>query len=367
VPGVSRHRRLVGLGLALALPLALTAALVQARGSLNLVSDMLLFVLAAVVVALVGGLIPALIAAIVGSILLNFFFTPPFHTFTIDDPNNALALVVFLLVAALVSSVVDIAARRRSRLDAAATTTAALTQANELRTALLAAVGHDLRSPLAAAKAAVSSLRSQAVELDPGDQDELLASADASLDRLAELVSNLLDMSRLHVGAVTMDLQPTEVADVVALATHHLGDDASRIVVDLPAGFPAARTDPGLLERVLANLMANALHWSDGQVHVRGRAHGEWLDIQVVDHGPGVPPHRYDEIFLPFQPTGDGDARQGLGLGLALSRGLTEAMGGSVVPSQTPGGGLTMTVSLDEAVEPPSGEPGQRERTGGDR
>src|SRR5690349_8448137 len=135
------------------MPPALTAALVPARDQLNLVSDMLLFVLLAVVIALVGGMVPAVVAAVAGSLLLNYFFTPPLHTLSIDERNNTLALVVFVLVAVLVSSTVDLAARRRARLDEAATTAAVLVQADATRAALLTAVGHDLRTPLATAKA----------------------------------------------------------------------------------------------------------------------------------------------------------------------------------------------------------------------
>lgn len=363
--GLSRRRRLAGHGLAVLMPVALTAALVQAREPLNLVSDMLLFVLVAVIVALVGGLLPALVAAVAGSVLLNYFFTPPLHTLSIDDPNNALALGVFVLVAVLVSSTVDIAARRRARLDEAAATTASLEKANELRTALLAAVGHDLRSPLASAKAAISSLRSDALDLGDAERRELLGTADASIDRLDELVANLLDMSRLRVGAVSMQLQPTDVPDVVEQARRHLGADASRVAVDIAPDFPALRADPGLLERVLANLLANALRWSTGDVTVHGRSHGGWADIQVVDHGVGVPSDQYDRIFTAFQHVDDAEADAGLGLGVAVSRGLAEAMGGSLVPSPTSGGGLTMTISLDEADESAAPVPGQREREDG--
>lgn len=360
--GLSRRRRLTGLALAIGGPLALTAALVRVREPLNLVSDMLVFVLVAVIVALVGGLLPALVAAVHGSVLLNYFFTPPLHTFSIEDPNNALALAIFMLVAALVSSTVDIAARRRARLDEAAAITAGLTQANELRTALLAAVGHDLRSPLASAKAAISSLRSQSLDLPPDEQRELLSAADGSIDRLGELVANLLDMSRLRVGAVTMQLQPTDVSDVVEHARRHLGEDAARIRVELPVDFPPVHADPGLLERVVANLLANALRWSESDVTIRGRSHDRWVDIQVIDHGPGVQAAQYEQMFAAFQHTGDHEADAGLGLGLAVSRGFTEAMGGSLVPSASAGGGLTMTVSLDAASGPWSAEPGLRER-----
>jgi len=361
----SGPRRLAGYAMALLLPALLTSALVHVRGPLNLVSDMLLFILVAVVVALVGGVVPALVAAVSGSLLLNFFFTPPYHTFTIADPNNALALVVFTLVAALVSSTVDLAARRRARLDEAAAESVALTKANELRTALLAAVGHDLRTPLSAAKAAVSSLRSEAVTLSPEARHELLTDADASIDQLSELIANLLDMSRLRAGAVSIRRQPTDPVDVINRALRHLGPDRERVMVDAEADLPPVQADPGLLERVVANLLTNALRWSPDPVTARCRSNGGWSDIQVIDRGPGVPTDAYERIFTAFQHQGDFDSDSGLGLGLAVARGLTEAMGGTLNPSETAGGGLTMTVSLDEAVDAPALEPGHREREQG--
>lgn len=348
--------------MAICLPALLASVLVHAREPLNLVSDMLLFVLVTVVVALVGGVIPAVVAAVSASVLLNFFFTPPFHTFTIEDPNNALALIVFTLVAVLVSSTVDLAARRRTRLDEAAAHAVALTKANELRTALLAAVGHDLRTPLSAAKAAVSSLRSNTVALSPDARKELLEDADASIDRLGDLITNLLDMSRLRAGAVSMRRQPTDPVDVINRARRHLGPDSGRVIVEAPADLPPVEADPGLLERVVANLLANALRWSEEPVIARCRSNGGWSDVQVIDRGRGVPSAAYEHIFTAFQHQGDFDADSGLGLGLAVARGLTEAMGGTLTPSETAGGGLTMTISLDEAVDSGASEPGHRER-----
>lgn len=348
--------------MAIGLPALLTCALVPGRHLLNLGSDMLLFVLVAVIVALVGGVIPAVVAAVSGSILLNYYFTPPLHTFTIADTNNTLALVVFTLVAVLVSSTVDLAARRRARLDEAAAQTIALTKANELRTALLAAVGHDLRTPLSAAKAAVSSLRSESVQLSSTERQELLADADASIDRLGDLIANLLDMSRLRVGAVAMRRQPTDPVDVINRARRHLGAERDRVVVESAPDQPPVQADPGLLERVIANLVTNALRWSEGPVVVRCRTHGGWSDIQVIDRGPGVRPADYDHIFTAFQHEGDFDAHGGLGLGLAVARGLAEAMGGTIAPSMTAGGGLTMTISLDDDVDSAVPQPGHRER-----
>ena len=199
VPGsLSARRQRYGYLLAVLGAAALVAVLVPLRGHLDLASDALLFLLLVVSTAIVGGLGPALVAGAMGAVLLNFFFTAPFHTFRIHEPSEVVAVLVFATVALMVSWVVDLAARRASAVREAAE----LEAGNRLRTALLAAVGHDLRTPLATAKAVVSGSAAADVALTDEDRDELLESADDALDRLAALVDNLLDLSRLQAGAL---------------------------------------------------------------------------------------------------------------------------------------------------------------------
>ncbi|SPL92532.1 Osmosensitive K+ channel histidine kinase KdpD [[Actinomadura] parvosata subsp. kistnae] len=478
------RRRLSGWALAL-LGMPLLTAAVRPAG-LTLPSEILLFLLLVVAVALTGGMWPALTAAVLGFGLLNWFFTPPLHTLTIAEPENVLALAIFVLVAAMVSTVVDLAARRsreaaRSRADAEVLSTLAghvlrgesalpsllarmretfglsavtllergpepergselerdpepqrgldeagssgdwrvvatsggmpatspgtadhdvviddrlvlaargrplevsdrrvleafaaeaavalrqqrlreaadragpLAEADRMRTALLAAVGHDLRTPLASARAAVESLRSTDVTWSDEDRAELLATADESLIKLSRLVSNLLDMSRLQAGVLGVTLEPVAIEDVLPHAVDDLGPPPGRVVTEIPPGTPEVMADPALLERVLVNLVANAVRHSPAGRPVRVGAswHGDRVEIRVIDRGPGIPPEAHERVFLPFQRLGDRDNHTGVGLGLALSRGLTEAMGGTLVPEDTPGGGLTMTVSLRRAT-----------------
>jgi len=343
-------------------PLALAFALLPLRGSLNLVSDALLFLTVSVTVAALGCLLPSLVSAVTGAFLLNYFFTVPFHTLTIADPNNAVALAVFIGVAATLSVAVDLVARHRRRLDDAEATEVALTQANALRTALLAAVGHDLRSPLAAAKASVSGLLSPELDLSADDKSDLLETADEALDRLAALIANLLDMSRLQTGSLAIDLEPVDVEEVLIRARREVGPGDVRIL--LPERLPPVLADPGLLERIFVNVLSNAVQFSPPGIPPR--VHAEVLDGMVetrfIDHGPGVPPGQLADIFLPFQRLGDTDPSTGLGLGLALSRGLAEAMSGRLVAEPTPGGGLTVVLSLRSAAATGPGEPGARER-----
>lgn len=349
--------------------MALTAVLVPLRAHLSLVTDLLLFLLAAVLPALLGGLLPALVAAVLGSLLLNYYFTAPVHTLVIDRPGDATALVVFIVVAMLVSGAVDLAARRTRQRDRAEAESRILAEATKVRTALLAAVGHDLRTPLAAAKASVSSLLSNDVDLGAGDRRELLATANESLDRLTALVANLLDLSRLQTGALPIRLGPVALDEVVATALDAMGAPGRMLHVDLSDPLPAVIGDAGLLERVVVNLAQNALqHSPPGRpplIDVASTAERR-VALRVIDHGPGIPPADLDRVFLPFQRLGDTDNTHGVGLGLALCRGLVEAMSGQLQPGQTPGGGLTMTIVLDTWTEQPQ-EPGQRERAEAER
>jgi two-component system sensor histidine kinase KdpD len=359
------RRLLAGYLLAVALPLVSTLVLTSLRGSLNLSSDVLVTLLMSVVAALIGGLGPALVSAVIGSMLLNYFFTPPLHTLSVEDPNNALALVVFVAVAMLVSSAVHLAARRTNEAAWAAADARGLAQVDRTRAALLAAVGHDLRTPLAAAKAAVSTLRSADLDLIERDRDELVTTADESLDRLTALIENLLDMSRLQAGALAVRPRQVDVGEVVAHALDEVGEAARTVSVEVPRGLPTALADPGLLERVLVNLVANALRFSPAGQPPRLSVTllGDRVEVRVIDRGPGIPEDQRDQVFLPFQRLGDTDNTTGVGLGLALSRGLTEAMGGSLEAEVTHGGGLTMLLRLragnETEAEP---EPGLRER-----
>jgi two-component system, OmpR family, sensor histidine kinase KdpD len=223
-------------------------------------------------------------------------------------------------------------------------------EADRGRTALLATISHDLRAPLAAAKAAVSGLRSRDTRLTTGDRDELLAAAAESLDLLSSLVENLLDASRLQAGALAVFPSPTDLGEIVAASLHGAGPQARTVQADIPSGLREVMADPAILERVIVNLVGNALRYSTAPPLLTARAAGDWVELRVIDHGPGIPETDRKRMFLPFQRFGDQGSRVNVGLGLVVSRGLAETMGGSVHPEETPGGGLTMVVSLPAAA-----------------
>jgi two-component system sensor histidine kinase KdpD len=237
----------------------------------------------------------------------------------------------------------------RRRLQEEADRARALAEGNRIRTALLAAVSHDLRTPLAGIKAAVSSLRSEDVEWSGEDRAELLRGIEEGADRLDHLVGNLLDMSRLQTGTVTPLIRETDLDEVVPMALG--GVPEGSVGLDIPETLPMVAADPGLLERAVANLVENAVKYSppDEPVLVSASAMADRVEVRVVDRGPGVPEEAKERIFEPFQRHGDAPRGAGVGLGLAVARGFAEAMSGTLDAEDTPGGGLTMVLTLRAA------------------
>jgi two-component system sensor histidine kinase KdpD len=242
----------------------------------------------------------------------------------------------------------------RRRLRAEAAQAARVVEANELRGALLAAVSHDLRTPLASVKASVSSLRQPDVAWSPAQRDEFLEAIEDGADQLGELIANLLGMSRIQAGAVELALRDVGFDEIVPAALVGLDAHGIAVDVDVDEGLPRVRADAALLERAVANLIDNACKWSPpgGRVCVRAAAHAGRLGLLVVDRGPGVPPGERETIFQPFQRLGDGASAgdvSGTGLGLAVARGFVRLMGGEILVEDTPGGGTTMVLTLAES------------------
>jgi two-component system sensor histidine kinase KdpD len=229
----------------------------------------------------------------------------------------------------------------------------AISQADELRRSLLSAVSHDLRTPLAGAKAAVSSLRSDDVDFSAEDTAELLATIEESIDQLTALVGNLLDSSRLAAGVVRPELRRVYLEETVQRVLLGISKGVTgfrrrgldRVKVDVADAVVMA--DSGLLERVLANLIDNALRYApDSPVRVTAGRVGDRVLIEVIDEGPGIPRGTEEQLFAPFQRLGDHDTSIGVGLGLSVARGFVEAMGGAISATDTPGGGLTVEIDL---------------------
>lgn len=437
---------------------ALTAGLVQLRDRLGLAAVLLLYLLFVVVDAAIGGVGAALVAALAGFLAVNWYFTPPLHTFTIGSGDNLIALVVALFTATIVGALVAAATRRsaeaaragaeaqtlavlagsviepdplpallghlrrafglsgacllrrvadgwqveaadgatiddprsaddrhevgpdlvlalsgrtlaaadrrllhafatqlaaaldRRRMHGEAADAAALSRANALRAALLQAVSHDLRTPLAGIKASVNSLRQPDVSWGPEQTAEFLATVEEETDRLTALIDNLLDMSRIQADAIVPVLRPAGLDEVVPGALASLGREGHDVRVEIPDDLPAVNTDPALLERVVANLVDNALtHGASSEaVRVEAGSIGGQVLLRVIDRGQGIPPGQREAVLAPFQRQGDAKPNRGrgVGLGLAVADGLTRALGGQLSIEDTPGGGTTVVIEL---------------------
>ncbi len=237
------------------------------------------------------------------------------------------------------------------RLRAEAQTVASLGQANALRTALLQAVSHDLRTPLASIKASASGLLQDDVSFSDEDRLSLLRNIDGAADRLDRLVVNLLDMSRLQAGAVESANRAVALEDIIAAALADTPHSAGRVRVDVSDTLPLVTADPALLERAVANIVSNAIAWSPAEATVRVEA-GQIrtrVDLRIIDRGPGIPLDARERVFEPFQRLGDRSNDAGVGLGLAIARGFIAAMGATLEIDDTPGGGVTFCIGLDVA------------------
>lgn len=444
------RRRQAGWAIALIGSAVLTGVLASSRGTFEQGSQFLLYQALVLAAAATGGAAPALTAAVLASAALNWYFTPPFYTWTIDDPENVLALVVFAIVGVAVGLLVTTLARRsaaaargraeaealarvaagmvtaddplppmlerirttlgldglalhadphgpplavagnppdepdggaialsggtlrirgelvdqdhrvldaftaqlgaaleRRSLQQEASRAEAIAAADRLRTAILRAVSHDLRTPLASIKASVSSLLQHDIDWPADAQREFLSTIDEEVDRLDRLIGNLLDASRLEAGAIEPATRHVALDDVVPAALSSISGLHAPIEIDISPELPLVRADPGLLERAIANLVTNADAASAGApVRIAASQLGDDVQLRIVDRGPGVAHDDRTRIFQPFQRTGDTAAGTGVGLGLAVARGVIDAMGGTLAVEDTPGGGVTMVISL---------------------
>lgn len=351
--GLSPRRQLVSAALAPVVLGVLTAVLLNRRDDLSIAIVFLLYLAVVVALSTAGGPIVGVSVAVVAFLVVNWFFTEPVHTLDVADPEQVVELVIFLAVSGVVASLVDTAGRRQGVLEERTAENEELTAANDLRTALLRAVSHDLRTPLTTAKLATSSLLAEDVTLGPLEQRELVQLADREIDRLATIVENLLDAGRLQAGALTVELGVFHLAPLGHRVVQALpGEIRARVVNAIAPDCPEVRGDLALLERVVVNLIANAASADpDHAITLTASEIGDGaVALDVVDHGPGLSPAQRDAAFEPFQRFEDRGSTSGIGLGLSISSGFCTAMGASLHLVDTPGGGLTARVELERAA-----------------
>jgi two-component system sensor histidine kinase KdpD len=328
-----------GIAFSVAAVAAVTGLVYALRPVAPTVSLGVLYVVAVVAVATMRGLVFAIPVSIASMLTFNFLFLPPLHTFALRDSANWVALGVYLVVGVVVGELTT----RSRRLAREAVEAETLRQSDRVKTAVLQAVGHDLRSPLTAIRTAAEVLESPALDLAPGDREDLVETIRVESRRLERLVGNLLDLSRLEAGASRARPEVWPVDEVIGRALDQLGDDGGRVVVREEPDLPPLRVDAVQVERALANLLENALKFSSpvDPVEVSSARRDGLVAIRVHDRGPGVPKADHQRIFAPFER---GDSR-GNGLGLAIARGFAEANGGGLrVVDDGPGATFELTL-----------------------
>ncbi|HYX77331.1 MAG TPA: ATP-binding protein [Gaiellaceae bacterium] len=308
---------------------------------------LIIYLLPVLLVAVLYGAAYAVGASIASVLVFNFFFLPPLHTLALTDSANWVALAVFVVTAVVVS---ELATRARRRGFAAAEAEM-LRRSDAAKTAVLHAVSHDLRSPLTAIRVAAGGLESGAVELSENDRAALLETIRLETARLERLVANLLDLSRLEAGAAPAHRELWPVDELVARALEALGAGAARVRVELDGDAPLVNVDAAQLERVLVNLLENALRFSSptDPVGLVVSSTGDDVLVRITDHGPGIDPDSVDAIFEPFEGRGEGT-----GLGLAIARGFAEANGCRLWAETRPGAGATFVLALPSAAARPT-------------
>jgi two-component system sensor histidine kinase KdpD len=227
----------------------------------------------------------------------------------------------------------------------------ALRRSDLLKTALLRAVSHDLRSPLTAIRVAVESLASPTLFLGERDRAALLETVHAETERLDRVVGNLLDLSRLEAGAAPPDRSAHALDGILVQVLRQLPGHG-RVDVSIPVELPLVEVDADQIERVLVNLLENALKFSpaDSRVRVRASATADLVVVVVEDDGPGIPPLELERVFEPFRHASTTAENRGTGLGLAIARGFAEANGGGLVARPGPVGGTVVALELPTAA-----------------
>jgi K+-sensing histidine kinase KdpD len=346
-----------------------TAMIFPLREITPAVSTGVVYMLGVLIVSTYYGLWLGLFTSVISAAAFNFFHIPPTGNLDIATGENWVALGVFLTVAVIASSLAEQsrarareAERRRSeanmavqaafallldreRLVAATIETQALRRSDELKTALLRAVSHDLRSPLTAIMTAGEALSSP--NLAEEDRQALARATTEEAARLSGLVDKLLDLSRLEAGEAQPRPDWCSIEEVVSTAVEDLGKRAASVKTSLDRDLPFVRVDAAQLERAVANLVENAVRFSvERPVLVRGRALSDRVVLRVVDQGPGIPPGDLDHVFEPFYQRPDDAPHEGSGLGLAIVRGLVEVNGGKVWAESVPSQGTTFVIEL---------------------
>ena len=332
---------------------ACTLAGLAMQGRFDLVNVAMVYLLAVVVVALRFSRGPAIAVSVLAVAAFDFVFVPPQGAFTVDDLQYLLTFAIMLAVGLTISGLMQ---RVRERAKAQALLEAQ-GETERLRSALLASISHDLRTPLAVMAGASSTLASKGSTLPDQERSQLASSIFEQARDMSEQVAKVLEMTRLETGAITLERDWDSLADIAGATLRRLGERLAshRVVVDLPADLPLVRVDAALMEQALANLLENAArHTPPGTVvQLRAKRTGGEIVVSVEDHGPGLPEHEAERVFEKFQRATREGAVRGIGLGLAICRAIVALHGGRVWAERVPGGGTAFRFTLP-VEDPPA-------------
>ena len=341
-----------GYAWALAAVAACTAAGLAMRGRFDLVNIAMVYLLAVVVVAWRYSRGPTILATLLGVAAFDFLFVPPQGAFSVDDAQYLLTFAIMLAVGLLISAL-----RESVRRQAAAQAKLEMQAETErIRSALLASISHDLRTPLAVMSGASSTLAERGERMGAEERAALARSVFDQARDMSERVAKLLDMTRLEAGAIELERDWDSLADIAGAVLRRLADRtaAHRVVVDLPDDLPLLRVDATLIEQVLANLLDNAVrHTPAGTVvQLRARCADREVVVSVEDFGPGLPDQDIERLFDKFHRAAAEGSTAGMGLGLSICRAIVALHGGRLWAERIAGGGLAFRFTLPAEPAP---------------
>ena len=336
-----------------------TLAGLAMRPRFDPVNIAMVYLLAVVVIALRYSRGAAVAASVVCIVAFNFFFVPPVRSFAVHDPQHLLTFAIMLAVALVISHLVS-SVRAQAKAQAELAVAA---ETERVRSALLASISHDLRTPLAVMSGASSSLAERGEQLGADERRALAGTIYRQARDMAEVMGNVLQMTRFESGAIAIERDWDSLAEIAGSALERVGARLAqhRLMVDLPPDLPLVRVDAILIEQVLGNLLENAARHTPAGTLVRLRAaaqEGE-LVVSVEDFGPGLQPEDFKRLFAKFHHGAAEGPAGGVGLGLAICRAILKLHGGRIWAEQLPGGGTAFrfTLPLEEAPPVPAEAP----------
>ena len=342
------HSKLLRFCLSVAAVLLATVALATLAEHVNLITVALALLLIVLAAATFFGRNPALLASFVAMLCFNYFFLPPIHHWTIADPQNLVAWAAFTITAIVAGELSAYAQRRAHEAERlyeelqtafkTATQAEALKQSEKLKSALLDAVTHDLRTPLTSIKASVTTLLDsegghRTIELDSEGRSEFLDIINEETDRLNGFIEGMVQLARVEAGSVNATGTMSNVEEIVSIALDRAESlvAAHNLTLNLQKELPLIRVDARAIAEVVYNLVENAAKYSPPgtTITITAASHGDRVLISVEDEGEGIPEDMREKVFEKFVRV-EGTTPEGLGLGLAIAGGIVEAQNGKI-------------------------------------